>query len=443
MGSAKPIRVGIAGARFAAAFHLESMGGVRGVPVEVVGVTSTSPESRAKFAAAHGVKAFDSIEALIAECDVVDVCTPPYAHEEITVKAAAAGRHVIVEKPFTGSFLNREKYEAQRSVGASRRLAPTFCEQRYAEGVGSARRMAEAVRKAGVAMCFAENWHFLPSGLKACRLMMRSMFRKRLENGAWKLAEPDPGARVMLIRGSEAHSGSGSPVYGDLQFAGGGAIMGKACHPLGFALYLKRLEGVVRSGKPIEPVAVRGTCGYITYEAEYRDPDYQTPKKVRRGYKGGEDWGLMVVRFADGTFAEIEANEFTLGGVANTFEVLSNKFRLQGNVSPNDAVKAYAPSPDVFEPEYLVEKLETAGGWSFPAMNENFTMGYIEEMQVFFERIAALREGKRPKADPPYLPPEDDVALAVDSVRVMYGAYVSDERKGAEVELAELDELRL
>ncbi|HOX07798.1 MAG TPA: hypothetical protein PK280_15465 [Planctomycetota bacterium] len=75
-------------------------------------------------------------------------------------------------------------------------------------------------------------------------------------------------------------------------------------------------------------------------------------------------------------------------------------------------------------------------------MNENFTMGYIEEMQVFFERIAAISAGRKPKAEPPYLPPEDDVALAVDSVRVMYGAYVSDERKGAEVELAELDELR-
>ncbi|HOX07800.1 MAG TPA: Gfo/Idh/MocA family oxidoreductase [Planctomycetota bacterium] len=437
MSSAKPIRVGIAGARFAAAFHLESMQGVRGVPLEVVGVTSTSPESRAKFAAAHDVKAFDSIDALIAGCDVVDVCTPPYAHEEITVKAAAAGRHVIVEKPFTGSFLNREEYEAQKKPKLS------FNEQRYVEATGSAKRMADAVKKAGVAMCFAENWHFLPSGLKACRLMMRSMFKKRLEGASWKLTEPDPGARVMLIRGSEAHSGSGSPVYGDLQFAGGGAIMGKACHPLGFALYLKRLEGIVRNGKPIEPVAVRGTCGYITYGKDYRDPDYQTPKKVRRGYKGGEDWGLMVVRFADETFAEIEANEFTLGGVANTFEVLSNKFRLQGNVSPNDAVKAYAPSPDVFEPEYLVEKLETAGGWSFPAMNENFTMGYIEEMQVFFDRIAAISEGRKPKAEPPYLPPDDDVALAVDSVRVMYGAYVSDERKGAEVELAEMDKMKL
>jgi len=433
MGADEPIRVGIVGARFAGEFHYESMQGVRGVPLEVVGVTSTTAASREKFAAARGIKAFDTVDDLIDACDVIDVCTPPYAHEEITVKAAEAGRHVIVEKPFTGSFLNREKYEA-----GDRALS--FNEQRYKEAVGSANRMAEAVRKNNVVLCFAENWHFLPSGLKTCRLMMRSMFKKvRGADGKWALGEPDPGARVMLYRGYEAHSGSGSPVYGELRYAGGGAIMGKACHPLGLALYIKRLEGIVRSGTPIAPVAVSGHCGYLTYEDDYRDPEYENPKKVRSGYVDGEDWGLMIVRFADGTYAEVEANEFTLGGVANSFEVLSNKFRVQGNVSPNDAVRAYTPSAEVFEPEYLVEKLETAGGWSFPAMDESFTMGYVEEMQVFFERFAAHREGRKPQAKPPYLPAEEDVELAVDSVRLMYAAYVSDERGGQEVALDELE----
>ncbi len=429
----RPIRVGIVGAGFAGRFHYESIQRVRGVPIRVVGVATKTRESRERFAAERGIRAFDSVEALIDACDVVDVCTPPYAHEEITIKAAAAGRHVIVEKPFTGSFLNRERYEAQAAKPLS------FNEQRYAEAVGSANRMAEAVRRAGVLLCFAENWHFLPSGLKTCRLMMRSMQKKtRGADGRWVPAGPDFGARVMLIRGCEAHSGSGSPVYGDLRYAGGGAIMGKACHPLGFALYVKRLEGIVRDGKPIAPVAVSGRCGYLTSAPGYRDPDYENPKKIRSNYVDGEDWGLMVVRFADGTFAEIEANEFTLGGVANTFEVLSNKFRIQGNVSPNDAVRAYAPSADVFEPEYIVEKLETSGGWSFPAMDENFTMGYLEEMQVFAERIAARCAGSAVAAEAPYLAPEEDIELAVDSVKLMFAAYVSDERGGAEVVLDEL-----
>ena len=423
------LRVGIVGAGFAGEFHYESMQGGRGVPLEVVGIATKTKESREKFAAARGIKAFDTVEDLIEACDVIDVCTPPYVHEEITVKATEAGRHVIVEKPFTGSFLNRAKYEAGDK-------ALSFNEQRYKEAVGSAQRMAHAVRNNNVLLCFAENWHFLPSGLKTCRLMMRSMFKKiRDADGEWALGDPDPGARVMLYRGYEAHSGSGSPVYGDLQFAGGGAIMGKACHPLGLALYIKRLEGIIRNGTPIPPVAVSGHCGYLTYEDDYQDPDYRNTKKVRQGYVDGEDWGLMIVRFADGTYAEVEANEFTLGGVANTFEVLSNKFRIRGNLSPNNAVQAYSPSPDVFEPEYIVEKLEMSGGWSFPAMDESFTMGYTEEMQVFFERFAAHRERRKLEVKPPYLAPEEDIELAVDSVKLMYAAYVSDERRGAEVTL--------
>ena len=434
MNTDNPIKVGIVGAGFAGEFHYESMQCVRGVPIEVVGIATKTKQSREKFAAARGVKAFGTVEDLIDACDVVDVCTPPYAHEEIAAKAAKAGRHVIVEKPFTGSFLNRGKYDAQGDKPLS------FNEQRYHDAVGSAQRMADAVREAGVILCFAENWHFLPSGLKTCRLMMRSMYKKtRDAEGKWAVGEPDPGARVMLYRGYEAHSGSGSPVYGDLRYAGGGAIMGKACHPLGLALYIKRLEGVIRNGTPITPVAVSGHCGYLTYEKDYEDPDYRNPKKVRSGYVDGEDWGLMIVRFADGTYAEIEANEFTLGGVANTFEVLSNKFRVQGNLSPNNALQAYSPSPDVFEPEYIVEKLELSGGWSFPAMDESFTMGYLEEMQVFFERFAARREGRKVEVEPPYLPEAEDLELALDSVRIMYGAYVSDERGGQEVVLDELE----
>jgi predicted dehydrogenase len=427
------VRVGIAGAGFAGAFHYDSLQRVRGVPVEVVGVTARTRDSREAFAAARGIRAFDTIDELIDACDVVDVCTPPCAHEEITVKAARAGRHVIVEKPFTGSFLNRGRYAALEAP------AGTFAEERYREAVGSADRMAEAVRAAGVVLSFAENWHFLPGGLKVCRLTMQSMYTKtRGADGTLQAAAIDPGARILLIRGVEAHSGSTSPVYGDLRYAGGGSVMGKACHPLGFALYLKRLEGIVRDGKPVVPVAVSCRCGYLTSDPAYRDPQYANPRKIRRGYVDGEDWAVMVVRFADGSLAQVESNEFTLGGVHNAFEVLSNKFRIRGNLSPNETLMAYTPSAEIFEPEYIAEKLETPAGWSFPAFEENYTFGYIEEMEVFMARIVAHRSGRDTAPTLPYLPAGEDMALAVDSVKLMYAAYISDERKGAEVELAGL-----
>ena len=75
------VRVGIVGARFAARFHLEAYHKVYGVPVEVVGMTSKSKESREAFAAAHGLKAFDSLAELLNAVDVVDICAPGYVHE--------------------------------------------------------------------------------------------------------------------------------------------------------------------------------------------------------------------------------------------------------------------------------------------------------------------------------------------------------------------------
>jgi myo-inositol 2-dehydrogenase/D-chiro-inositol 1-dehydrogenase len=40
-----------------------------------------------------------TLEALLDTVDVVDVCTPTDTHADLTVRAAAAGRHVICEKP--------------------------------------------------------------------------------------------------------------------------------------------------------------------------------------------------------------------------------------------------------------------------------------------------------------------------------------------------------
>jgi len=95
------IKVGLVGARFAARFHWEGLRRVYGVPVEVVGVTAKSAESRDAFASAKGVKAFASFEELCDAVDVVDLCTPGSTHEPLAVAAFQRGKHVIIEKPFT------------------------------------------------------------------------------------------------------------------------------------------------------------------------------------------------------------------------------------------------------------------------------------------------------------------------------------------------------
>lgn len=55
--------------------------------------------------------------------------------------------------------------------------------------------------------------------------------------------------------------------------------------------------------------------------------------------------------------------------------------------------------------------------------------GYQAEMQLFAERTAFRNR----KATVPFLPPDQDVALGLDTTRVMYAAYLSAERAGAAV----------
>jgi predicted dehydrogenase len=99
-----PLRIGIVGAGFAARFHALNLRRVHTIPVQIAGVTSRSPESREAFARETSVPAFDSFEALCDASDVIDLCSPPSTHEHLAVDALRRGKHVIVEKPFTGYF---------------------------------------------------------------------------------------------------------------------------------------------------------------------------------------------------------------------------------------------------------------------------------------------------------------------------------------------------
>ena len=99
-----PIRVGIVGVGFAGKFHYESLQNIRGVECKVVGVTSKRKESREAFAAERGIRAFESVEEMLDEVDVLDICSPPYVHEANILAAARKGKHVICEKPLTGHF---------------------------------------------------------------------------------------------------------------------------------------------------------------------------------------------------------------------------------------------------------------------------------------------------------------------------------------------------
>src|SRR5215208_2720502 len=95
------IKVLLCGAGFIADIHAASYR--RFVPeAEVVGVFSRSEERARGFAQKHGIGRWytDIGEALArSECDVVDICLPNDVHARLTIQAARAGKHVIIEKP--------------------------------------------------------------------------------------------------------------------------------------------------------------------------------------------------------------------------------------------------------------------------------------------------------------------------------------------------------
>ncbi|MBT0773064.1 Gfo/Idh/MocA family oxidoreductase [Kineosporia sp. J2-2] len=121
-GAVAPLRWGIIGtggiaARFAADTAL-----LDGTQVTAVG--SRTVERAAGFAADQGIPAHHgSYQALVADpsVDAVYVATPHPFHAEHALLAIAAGKHVLVEKPFTMNAV-----EARTVVEAARR-AGVFC----------------------------------------------------------------------------------------------------------------------------------------------------------------------------------------------------------------------------------------------------------------------------------------------------------------------------
>ena len=83
----KTVRAGIVGAGFSARFHYEAISKVHGTNVDVKGVYALDKPQAAEFAATRGIRAYDSLEALLDDVDVVHCCVVVAGHEEVAVAA--------------------------------------------------------------------------------------------------------------------------------------------------------------------------------------------------------------------------------------------------------------------------------------------------------------------------------------------------------------------
>jgi predicted dehydrogenase len=383
------VRVGVVGAGFVARIHAEAYRHVRGVDVELRWVAARRRERARAFADEFGVTAAaDDVRRILddPEVDLVDLCAPNAVHASLALAAARAGKHVIVEKPLTGFF---------GDPGTPR-------DEMLRAALAAADEVIEACRAADVRLCYAENWVYAPPIQKARRLLAAG------------------GGPILRLVGEESHSGTHAAANKRWVTAGGGSLLGKGCHPLGGILYLKADEGRRLRGRPVRPVSVLAEVAHLADTETFRAA---TPRYLNTVSGADvEDWGAMLLRFDDGTVAQVSAADVVLGGIRNQLQVYAAKAVILCNMNPNDAVQAYAPDPAVFEAEYITEKIETKAGWTFPQPDEDWMTGYPSELQDFVESVALGRE------------PLSGGPLARDVLAVTYAAYLSA-AEGRRVEL--------
>ena len=389
--SKKTVRAGIVGAGFAARFHFEAIGKVHGTNVEVMGVYALDRTQAADYAAQRGIRCYDSLDSLLDDVDVIHACVLVEAHESVAVAALERDKFAIVEKPLTGYCGDgREDFHGDRFPK----------EIALKQGLASVERMLAAEAKSKGRILYAENWVYAPAIQKEREIIEKT------------------GAQVLWMHGEESHSGSHNPTYAYWKYSGGGVMLGKGCHPLAAALYLKRVEGTARNGQPILPKTVSARTHALTRMPSFRDEGH-----IRRDYYDIDDFSMMHVTFEDGTVATIFASDIVLGGIHNWLEVCANNHRTLCNVNPNTALQVYNPLDANFRDVYTVEKIGTKQGWTYMPPDEDWSTGYPQEIEAFYRAVAYAEAV------------ESDSRLAADSISTIYSAYVSAERAGTEVSI--------
>jgi len=95
------IRIGVLGAGGMGNVHARQYRKMSDVEL---GFFDPDPERSAKYQQTWDAKPYSSVEDLLKQVDVVDVCLPTDLHREFAEKAYAHGKAVFVEKPIAGNL---------------------------------------------------------------------------------------------------------------------------------------------------------------------------------------------------------------------------------------------------------------------------------------------------------------------------------------------------
>jgi len=101
--------------------------------------------------------------------------------------------------------------------------------------------------------------------------------------------------------------------------------------------------------------------------------------------------------------------------VRNVIETYTSGGSLFANITPNNHLMSYLTDESKLANVYVTEKVDRKTGWQFVCLEEEWTRGYLQEIQDFMECVAL---GRQPRAD---------LALAYETIKVNYAGYWSAE----------------
>ncbi|MEJ2541344.1 MAG: Gfo/Idh/MocA family oxidoreductase [Gemmatimonadota bacterium] len=128
------IRVGVVGTGSLGFHHARILRDVGGVTMS--GIFEAREDRAREVSEELGIRAWDSLDALLSDSDAVVVAVPTVSHESVATEALKRGVHVLIEKPMAASL-----DEADRILDAAE---PTGCVVQ----IGHVERFNQAIRAA-------------------------------------------------------------------------------------------------------------------------------------------------------------------------------------------------------------------------------------------------------------------------------------------------------
>ena len=266
------------------------------------------------------------------------------AYDDIDVAIAESGCDMVdICLP---NFLHAQV--AIKALNAGKHI---ISEKPLATTVEDAQKVIDTANEYGKKVYYAEDWIGSPA-----------------VNRALELIEQGGIGELKFVRARECHSGSHSPFAQTIAYCGGGVMMHLGIHPVGLMLALKN-----NRWKTL--VALTSGGG--------------EENLIHKGMEG-EDWAGALMRFEDGTTAVLESNYVTMGGMEDSIDFYGTEGCIHVDITFSSPLNAFS----VKGFEYTVEKAEVTAGWSRPAVDEKYNLGYVAEITHFVE-CAAKNEDAR------------------------------------------------